>query len=94
VSIIIWVTVLSIPLLALGDDPVMSPSIQEAKKQHEQRFLELPGVVSVGIGLDANGNQAIIIGLDALNPEVEAKIPAQLEGFPVVLRIIGPIKAQ
>jgi hypothetical protein len=94
VRTIILVTVLIIPLLALGDDPVMSPSIQETKKQHEQRFLDLPGVVSVGIGLDANGNQAIIVGLDAPNSDVEAKIPAQLEGFPVVVKTIGPLKAQ
>jgi hypothetical protein len=81
-------------LLALGDDPVMSPSIQEAKRQHEQQFLNLPGVVSVGIGLDANGNPAIIVGLEAPNPEVEAKIPDRLEGFPVVVQTIGPLKAQ
>ena len=91
---IAWVIVLIMPLMALGDDLGMSPSIQEVKKQHEKRFLDMPGVVSVGIGLDANGNQAIIVGLDAPNPEIKAKIPAILEGFPVVVQIIGSLKAQ
>jgi len=86
--------VLIIPLLALGGDLDMSSSIQEVKKQHEARFLDMPGVVSVGIGLDPNGNQAIIVGLDGPRPETEAKIPAMLEDFPVVVQIIGPIKAQ
>jgi ribosome biogenesis GTPase A len=94
VRTIALVIALIIPLLALGDDPGMSPSIQEVKKQHEKQFLDMPGVVSVGIGLDVNGNQAIIVGLDAPNPEIEAKIPAKLEGFPVVVQTIGSLKAQ
>jgi hypothetical protein len=86
--------VLITPWLALGDDQGMSPSIQEVKKQHEARFLDMPGVVSVGIGLDPNGNQAIIVGLDASNPEIESKIPQMVEGFPVITQIIGSLKAQ
>jgi hypothetical protein len=54
----------------------------------------MPGVVSVGIGLDPNGNQAIIVGLAASNPEIEAKIPETVAGFPVTLQIIGSLKAQ
>jgi hypothetical protein len=91
---IVSIIVLIIPLLALGDDLDMPSSIQEVKKQHEARFLDMPGVVSVGIGLDPNGNQAIILGLDGPRPETEAKIPAMLGAFPVVIQIIGPIKAQ
>ena len=86
--------VLLIPLLALGDDLDMSASIQEVKKQHEAVFLDMPGVVSVGIGLDPNGHQAIIVGLDESHPKTMEKIPAMLEGFPVVTQIIGSIKAQ
>ena len=72
----------------------MSPSIQEAKKKHEARLLALPGVVSVGIGLDQEGNQAIIVGLDRQRPETEAQIPRVLENHPVLVQIIGPIKAK
>ena len=86
--------VLITPLLALGDDPNMSASIQEVKTQHETLFLDMPGVVSVGIGLDPNGQQAIIVGLDGPRPETAAKIPATLEGFPVEIQIVGSIKAQ
>ena len=72
----------------------MPSSIQEVKKQHEARLLDMPGVVSVGMGLDPNGNQAIIVGLDGPRPETKAKIPAMLEDFAVVVQIIGPIEAQ
>ena len=91
---IAWVIILISPLLALGDDLGMSPSIQEVKKQHEARLLDMPGVVSVGIGLDPDGNKAIIVGLDGLHPDTEANMPADLEGFPVRVQIIGSIRAQ
>ena len=86
--------VLIIPLIALGDEPDMPSSIHEVKKQHEALFLDMPGVVSVGIGLDPNGNEAIIVGLDGSRPETKAKIPSVLEDFPVVIQIVGSLKAQ
>ena len=51
------------------------------------------GVGSVGIGRDKDGQSAIIVGLDRPNPETEARLPAMLEGYPVVIQITGPIKA-
>lgn len=72
----------------------MHPSIREVKKIHEPRLLALPGVVSVGIGLDKKGQSAIIIGLESPNPETETKLPTELDGYSVVARITGPIKAQ
>ena len=85
---------LIIPLVALGDEPDMPSSIQDVKKQHEALFLDMPGVVSVGIGLDPNGNEAIIVGLDGSHPETKAKIPSMLEDFPVVIQMVGSLKAQ
>jgi hypothetical protein len=92
--VVVLILALIISLPALGEDPGMSPSIQEVKKQNEARWFNLPNVVSVGVGLDPNGNQAIIVGLDRANPETEAKIPASVEGYPVVVQIVGRIKAQ
>jgi hypothetical protein len=92
--VIVLILVAIIPLLALGEDFGMSPSIQEVKQKHEARFFNLPNVASVGIGLDPNGNQAIIVGLDKPNPETESKVPAVVDGYPVVVRIVGAIKAQ
>ena len=92
--VVTLLTVLLIPLAAQGDDLGMSPSIQEVKKQHEAQFLKMAGVVSVGIGLDPDGHQAIIVGLDGSHPETEANMPQTVEGFPVVVQIIGSIRAQ
>jgi len=72
----------------------MTTSIQDVKKKHEARLMSLPGVVSVGIGRDPQGNPAVIVGLDSPRSETQARIPAQLDGYPLLIQIVGPLKAQ
>jgi hypothetical protein len=72
----------------------MSPSIQEVKKKYEARLLALPGVVSVGIGRNNEGDPAIVVGLEYPHPETEVQIPEVLENHPVLVQIVGRIKAQ
>lgn len=72
----------------------MRPTIQEVKAGHAERLLALPGVVSVGIGRDAGGDEVIVIGLDRPRPETRAHLPAQLGGYPVRVEIVGTVRAQ
>lgn len=71
----------------------MSPTIQDVKAKHEERILSLPGVVSVGIGRNPDGASVIIIGLDSQRPETVKNLPKVLEGYPVRIEMIGPLKA-
>ena len=77
-----------------GQEGCMRPSIQEAKTKHEQRLLAMPGVVSVGIGLDSRGTAVIVVGLDGPRPETVKELPVTLEGYSVETRVIGPVKAR
>jgi hypothetical protein len=72
----------------------MPPSIKDVKKRYEMHLLQLPGVVSVGIGLNRNGQPAIIIGMAGPNVESESQLPSMLDGYPVEVRIVGPLKAE
>jgi hypothetical protein len=72
----------------------MTPSIQDVKKKHEARLMSLPGVVSVGIGRDSQGNPAVIVGLDSPRSETRVRIPPELDGYPLFIQIVGPLKAQ
>ena len=72
----------------------MPLSINEVKAKHAERLLALPGVVSVGIGKDADKNPAIIVGLDKNRPTTESQIPDTLENYAVVIKIIGTVRAQ
>jgi len=68
-------------------------SIQEAKTKHAEQLLELPGVVSVGIGLDPEGRPAILVGLDGPCPETCAALPESLDGYPLCTQVMGTVGA-
>lgn len=78
-----------------AEDGKMTATIQEVKARQDAPFLGLPGVVSVGIGRGAKSHQVIVIGGDRARPETQARLPAQLEGYPVRVRveITGTVKA-
>jgi hypothetical protein len=79
---------------ACSQEPEISPSIAEVKAQHESHLLEEPGVVSVGIGRDPDGNPAIVVGIDGPRPKTVERLPRALGGYPVITRILGRVKAQ
>jgi len=84
----------SLPAILLCEGNNMSPDIHQIKAKYEIQLMKLPGVVSVGIGLDENKNQTIIVGLNRSNPETETRILEILKGYPVLVQVIGEIKAQ
>lgn len=88
------VLALLIPWPGPAEGREMRPTIQEVKAGHADRLLALPGVVSVGIGREADGHEVIVIGLDRPRPETQAHLPTQLEGYPVRVEIIGTVRAQ
>jgi len=53
----------------------------------------MKGVVSVGIGQDKEGKPLIVVGLDSPQAQTVVKLPKELEGFPVRVEVIGPVKA-
>lgn len=69
----------------------MAPSIQEVKNEYVEELMRDPNVVSVGIGLDEAGQPAIILGL--VQPKTTQPLPTSLEGFPVITKVVGNIKA-
>lgn len=80
--------------MSCGGDDMADDEIRAVKVRHERALLQLPGVVSVGIGLSEEGRQAIIVGLDGPRPETRAQLPAELDGYPLELREIGTPRAQ
>ena len=77
-----------------GEERAMSSTIQDVKAKHEDFLLATPGVVSVGIGKNPCGQFVIIVGLDGPRPETVNQLPKILEGYPVRIEIIGPVKAR
>ena len=77
-----------------GEDRAVSPTIQEVNAKHAERLLAMPGVVSVGIGKNPDGQLAIIVGLDGPRPESVHQLPTILEGYPVRVEVMGPVKTR
>ena len=88
------IILLVLPAMAMCGDSEMSSSIKDVKTRYEAQLLQMPSVVSVGIGHDENGEPAIIIGLESPNPETASKLPATLEGYPVRIQIVGKLGAR
>jgi hypothetical protein len=68
-------------------------TIEEIKQQHEEKWLSMPGVVSVGIGLGRGKEKVIYVGVST-SIAFKDSIPAHIEGYKVVVRKTGMIRAQ
>jgi len=68
-------------------------SIEQALEKHQLSLINLPGIVSVGIGL-SNDKRVIQIGVDGKHPATTKALPAELEGYTVVVQQVGTIKAR
>ncbi len=77
-----------------NEEPQMQPSIQDVKSRHEAELMAAPGVVSVGIGLDDEGETVIVVGLDRERAQTRAQLPQTIEGYRVRVEVMGTIKAQ
>lgn len=77
-----------------AEEKVVSDSINTIKAKHESSLMAKPGVVSVGIGQDDDGQVVIIIGVESQDKLDKLALPKQLDGYPVKTQIMGKIRAQ
>ena len=74
------------------EDIPMSESITAVKAKHASQLMANPGVVSVGIGQEADGQAVIIIGVDSKNSLDSLALPQELGGYPVKAKVIGVVR--
>jgi len=71
--------------------------VNQAKAEHEEELLSVPGVVGVGVGQE-QGEDVVVVLVQKLvlgrNTPVALGLPARLEGYRLVLREVGRIEAQ
>lgn len=74
----------------------MSAKIDKArdlKNRKEKEWLNLPGVVAVGIGLLEEGEPGIIISVDGEPKSLSEKIPKEVNGVPISIQKSGSFNA-
>ncbi len=69
-------------------------TIKEVRAKHEAQLLDVPGVVSVGIGKGETGEPVIVIGVERDDHELLSTLPEVLEGYPVKKQVVGTIRAK
>lgn len=67
-------------------------TIEAVKRKYEHEWLALPGVVSVGIGLNDAGRGVIKVGV-AEGECPKPSIPEKVHGYEVVMVYVGQTKA-
>jgi hypothetical protein len=71
------------------------PSEEEArlvKQRYSSKHLGRDGICGVGVEKDEAGNYVISIHLDTDDPAVRARLPGQIEGYPVKPIFSGPFR--
>ena len=68
-------------------------TIEEALRQHTNSLMSLHGVVGTGQGL-CDGRPCIKVFIGRKTPELLRQIPAEIEGYAVVVEETGDIRAR
>ena len=73
--------------------PAAHRTIREAKRGLSRQLLRHPGVS--GVGIEAEGDEERIkVYLAEENPALRALVPATVDGYPVVIEVIGRVVAR
>ena len=65
--------------------------VSEVLKSHSAELMAIPGVVGTGEGA-SGGSPLIFILVSRRTPEVDSRVPKQLEGYPVEIRVVGVVR--
>lgn len=81
-------------LLGLSRKPAPAvPHAADVRARYADSLMAGAGVVSVGVGQDADGKPVIVVGVSTAEEETVA-LPRSIEGVPVVVRTMGTLTIQ
>lgn len=80
------------PLNDRGEEKMNAKTIEQVLKAHTDEWMSIPGVVGTAIG-ELKGKPCIKVLVAKKTKALTQKIPAQTEGFPVVIEEVGEIRA-
>jgi len=90
---------LSITLVvAVGGGCIPSGSqrpMADVLKSHTPELMSIDGVVGTGegkLGDRPGGRPAILVLVARRTPEIDARVPKEIEGYPVEIRVVGEVR--
>lgn len=87
-------TILLTNVLAAGErsNYVIEMEIEAALDRQREKLMGRPGAVGVGLG-HRDGKPAIVLMVEKATPEALAGLPNEIEGYPLVVEVVGKITA-
>jgi hypothetical protein len=73
--------------------PAPSRSLTDVLATHTPQLMAIPGVVGTAESRTADGKPCILLMVARLTPELRAKLPLELEGWPVRIEETGEFHA-
>jgi hypothetical protein len=67
-------------------------SIEEIQQKHQHELMRIPGVIGVGIGLDAD-ESVLVVMVAKQSRTIKRKVPKELDGYRLVIQETGVIRA-
>ena len=68
-------------------------NVLKVKRKHEQQWLDIQGVVAVGVGT-GESRPAIIVSVERDSEEIRRLIPPLVEDIPVSIKVTGELHAR
>lgn len=81
---------------APGKDSMPAPPsrpLVEVLAAHTPELMAIPGVVGTAESRTSDGRPCVLIMLAGDSPELRAKLPREIEGWPVVVEVTGEFHA-
>ena len=75
-----------------GEKQMPTQTIEQVLKKHTDSLMSLNGVIGTGQGL-CDKKPCITVFVIEMTHELEKKIPKNLDGYPVIIKATGRIKA-
>lgn len=75
-----------------GENIMSAKTIEVVLKEHTNKLMAMPGVVGTAQGL-CDDKPCIKVFVIEMTPELEQKIPKNLEGYPVDIEVTGEFRA-
>lgn len=67
------------------------PTIEKVLERQSAAWMSIPGVVGTGIGT-CDGVRCLKVFVVERTPEIESRIPAGVEGYPVRVEVTGRVR--
>jgi hypothetical protein len=66
-------------------------ALTDVLREHTPRLLQIPGVVGTGEGR-REGRPVLLVLVSSVEPELSARLPKEIEGYPVETRQVGDVR--